>query len=89
MVEIATKDLLVELNELREELGLKPLKSWKESRAKLEDRIDELDEQVQSKKSANKEAEPAPKAKKSAPKAPKKEKRRPQKLPKRLLKTAL
>ena len=46
MTEITTADLLKELNELREEKGMKPLKAWKQSRTKLEAEIDKLDEEV-------------------------------------------
>jgi len=43
---ISTAMLLDELNELRDEAGMKPLASWKSSRVKLEEAIDKLDAKV-------------------------------------------
>ena len=81
MTDISTADLLKELNELREEKGLKPLKAWKESRAKLEAAIDKLDtspdvsvEDDATPEPAQPKAKPKKKASKKAPKAPKQEK---------------
>lgn len=39
------KDLLPKLNRMRENAGMKPLKSWKASKDKLQEKIDELTEQ--------------------------------------------
>jgi hypothetical protein len=40
--DVKTPDLTVALNELRVELGMAPVKAWKESRAKLEAAINKL-----------------------------------------------
>lgn len=41
--QITTKEMLTQLNHLRDILGMAPLKAWKESRAKLEAKIKELE----------------------------------------------
>ena len=79
MTEIATKDLLMELNELRKEKGMKPLKAWKESRAKLEAAIDKLDNEVVGDKESP--AEEARVERKAGRKRPAKKKPDPKKKP--------
>lgn len=66
MPDIATKDLLMELNELREAKDMKPIKTWKQSRAKLEEAIDNLDAESTppaNKKPVTKKKKPAAKKK--------------------------
>lgn len=53
-----TKEMLIELNEHRAALNMKPLKAWKESRAKLEDAINMLANKLDDQ--ADKQPAPAP-----------------------------
>lgn len=57
---ITTKDMLIELNECRVALGQKPLKAWKESRAKLEDTINMLHNELDERADTNPEPEKHP-----------------------------
>lgn len=64
--ELPIAHLLKELNELRVELGKKPLSAWKSSRAKLVETIDQLDEEIMNRDPS--ESSTMPPAKKQAAK---------------------
>jgi len=64
---ISTKALLAELNELREEAGMKLLITWKSSRTKLEEAIDKLDTTNDPARENRPFKNPPPKVAKKAP----------------------